>query len=369
MEVVRPYGFDKWMLAITLILVILGLVMVFSASGVASAEKYAQPFYFLVQQAMGAAAGLGLTLALLAVRKPFYQQLPFIFGLLAATFGLLVLCFLMPPVAKTNRWVTLGGIRFQPSELAKISLVLFLAWYLDRRKDKIQEASSLVVPLVVLGLVVLLILKEPDFGTAVLVFALGLILLFVGGVRLKHFLYMGFAAIPVFAYFVTTASYRMERILAFLQPDKSALSLNFQVTQSRYALGAGGIIGSSLGEGVQKLFLPCPHTDFIYAILGEELGFVGALVTLVFFVILVWRGVLISLKAPNLFSQLAAAGLTFLLGIQALLNITVVLGLGPAKGVPLPFLSFGRSSLVCDLLVIGILLHISQRRETQRSQA
>jgi cell division protein FtsW len=369
MEVVRPYGFDKWMFAITLILLAMGLVMVFSSSGIASVEKYSQPFHFLVQQALGALAGLVLIVVLLSIKKPFYQQPVFIFGLLAVTLGLLVLCFLMPTVAKTNRWVIFAGIRFQPSELAKISLILFLAWYLDRRREKIQEPAALIVPMTVVCLFVLLILKEPDFGTALLVFVLCLIVLFLGGVRLKYFIYLGLASLPVFAYFALSATYRLERILAFLSPGKSALDLNFQVQQSKLALGAGGIIGSSLGEGVQKLFLPCPHTDFIFAILGEELGFVGTLVTLVFFVILVWRGVAISLKAPNAFSQLAAAGLTFLLGIQALLNITVVLGLGPAKGVPLPFLSFGRSSLICNLFVIGILLHISQRRETQRSQA
>jgi len=369
MEIVRPYGFDKALLAVTLVLVTLGLVMVFSASGVSSGLKYDQPFYYLLQQAMGGALGLVLIGALLSIRTPFYQQPVFILGLLAVSFGLLVLCFLMPSVVHTNRWVLLGGIRFQPSELAKISLILFLAWYLDRTKERIREAGTLVVPLVIVVLFVLLILKEPDFGTALLIFGLCLIVLFLGGVRLKHFLYLGLAAVPFFAYFVLSASYRLERVLAFLQPGKSAQDLNFQVTQSKLALGAGGVIGSSLGEGVQKLFLPCPHTDFIFAILGEELGFVGTVATLAFFVVLVWRGAVISLKAPNVFSQLAAAGLTLLLGIQALLNITVVLGLGPAKGVPLPFLSFGRSSLVCNLIIVGLLLHISQRRETQRSQA
>jgi len=369
MEVVRTNGFDKGLLGATLVLLTLGLIMVFSASGVASGLKYEQPFYFLVQQAMGAALGLVLIGAFLSIKTPFYQQSVFVLGLLALSFGLLGLCFLMPTVAHTNRWVVLGGLRFQPSELAKISLILFLAWYLDRRQEKIREAGTLLVPLAVIGLFVLLILKEPDFGTAVLIFGLCLIVLFLGGVRLKHFFYLGLAGVPVFVYFALSATYRLERILAFLQPGKSALDLNFQVTQSKLALGAGGIIGASLGEGVQKLFLPCPHTDFIFAILGEELGFVGTVATLAFFVVLVWRGIVISLKAPNVFSQLAAAGLTFLLGIQALLNITVVLGLGPAKGVPLPFLSFGRSSLVCNLIVIGLLLHISQRRETRRSQA
>lgn len=368
MDIVKPYSFDKWLFAVTLILLTVGLVMVFSASGVASGLIFHQPFYFLVQQAIGAIGGLAVLFVLLSIRKPFYEQVPFVFGLMALTFGLLVLCFLMPTVAKTNRWINLGGIRFQPSELAKISLVLFLAWYLDRRKDKIQEPRTILAPAAVIGLFALLIMKEPDFGTAIFVFLLGLILLFLGGVRPKYFLYLGLSALPVFAYYLFAASYRLDRILAFLAPDKSPQSINFQIQQSKLALGAGGLLGASLGESVQKLFLPYPHTDFIFAILGEETGFVGTLATLAFFGILIWRGVAISLKAPSVFSQLAAAGLTFLIGIQALLNISVVLGLGPVKGVPLPFLSFGRSSLVCNLIVIGLLLHISQRRETRREQ-
>jgi cell division protein FtsW len=369
MDIVKPGSFDKWLFAVTLVLLTMGLVMVFSASGVASDHIFKQPFYYLTQQALGAAGGLILLFVMLSIRKPFYEQSLFIFGLLAATFGLLVLCFLMPTVAKTNRWISFGGIRFQPSELAKISLVLFLAWYLDRRKEKIREPRAILAPAAVIVLFALLIMKEPDFGTALFVFLLGLILLFLGGVRPKYFIYLGLFSLPVFAYYIFTASYRLERILAFLAPDKSPQSINFQIQQSKYALGAGGLIGASLGESVQKLFLPYPHTDFIFAILGEEMGFLGTLVTLAFFVILIWRGVAISLKAPTVFSQLATAGLTFLLGIQALLNISVVLGLGPVKGVPLPFLSFGRSSLVCNLIVIGLLLHISQRRETQRTQA
>jgi cell division protein FtsW len=286
------------------------------------------------------------------------------------TFGLLVACFLMPTIARTNRWVVLPGLRFQPSELAKISLILFLAWYLERRKEKIHELSVILVPLGVVFVFVLLILKEPDFGTALLIFVLCSLVFFLGGIKLKYFGFLALLALPVFAYYLFSASYRLDRVLAFVAPGKNLQDLNFQVTQSKLALGAGGVLGASIGEGVQKLgFLPYPHTDFIFAVIGEEVGFVGALATVLLFALLFWRGIVISMRAPNLFSQLAAAGLTLLLGIQALLNITVVLGLGPAKGIPLPFLSYGRSSLVCNLVVIGILLHISQRKELNRSQA
>ena len=367
MEVFRPYGFDKGMFFVTLLLITLGLVMVFSASGVAAAEKFHQPFYYLLQQIIGAAVGMGLIIALLSMRKPVYQHPVFVIGLLILSAGLLLLCFLMPTVANTNRWIVVPGLRFQPSELAKISLILFLAWYIDRRKERIHEWRVLLVPLGVILSFVLLILKEPDFGTALLIFAVCAVVLFIGGVQLKYFAYMGLGSVPFFAYFLFVSPYRMERVLGFLSPDKNLSSTNFQVLQSKLAVGAGGLLGVSLGEGAQKMyFLPCPHTDFIFAVIGEELGLLGTVATLVLFALFVWRGLVIVMKAPNPFSQLTAAGLTILIAAQALLNITVVLGLGPAKGVPLPLLSFGRSSLMTTLLAVGILLHISQRKEINR---
>jgi cell division protein FtsW len=367
MEIIRPYGFDKTLVLASVLLIALGLVMVFSASGVPATQKYQPAWYYLVHQSIGAAVGFGLIVLVLAVRKPFYQNTLFVFGLMGLSLALLVLCFLMPTVANTNRWVFFFGIRFQPSELAKISLILFLAWYLERRKDKVREFASFLVPLGVISAFVILILREPDFGTAILVFGLGAILLFIGGARMKYFAGLGLLALPVFVYYTLTASYRLDRVLAFLSPEKNLQSLNFQVLQSKYAIGSGGLLGVSLGMSVQKLFLPCAHTDFIFAILGEELGFLGTTATLVLYALLVWRGITIAMKAPNIFSQIAAAGLTLLIGIQALLNITVVLGLGPAKGVPLPLLSFGRSSLLMTLLAVGLLLHISRRRNIAKA--
>jgi cell division protein FtsW len=367
MEVHRTRGFDKTLAAMTLGLVTLGLVMVYSASGVTAAERFSSSMAFYVQQALGAAAGVALGLALLRVRRPFYQHPVFVLGLLVLTTGLLGLCFLMPAVARTNRWLVIPGFRFQPSELAKISLVLFLAWYLDRTQDRLDEVKPFLLPLGVLVLLVLLILREPDFGTAVLVFGLGMILFFLAGVPLRFFAIPAGLGVPVFTYYLFSSGYRIDRLLAFLSPDKNLQTINFQIAQSKLAIGSGGLLGVSLGESVQKLFfLPCAHTDFIFAIIGEELGFVGTIATIALFAVLVWRGVAVSLKAPNLFSQLAAAGLTFLIGIQALLNISVVLGLGPAKGVPLPFLSFGRSSLMMNLIAVGLLLHISQRKAIPR---
>lgn len=363
MEVHRTFSFDKSLALFALALVAAGLVMVYSASGVAAAEKFSSSLALFLQQAVGAAAGIGLVLFLLKVRRPFYEHTAFVIGLLILTVVLLGLCFLMPAVAKTNRWIVVPGFRFQPSELAKVSLILFLAWHLDRNQDRLREIKPLLVPLGVIVLVVVLILREPDFGTAVLTFGLCMILFFLAGVPAKFFAIPVGLALPVFTYFIFSAGYRLDRILAFLSPEKNLSTLNFQIDQSKMAVGSGGLLGVSLGESVQKLFfLPCAHTDFIFSIIGEEFGFIGTIGTIALFAFLVWRGIRVSLKAPNLFSQLTAAGLTFLIGVQALLNITVVLGLSPAKGVPLPFMSFGRSSLMMNLIAVGIILHISQRR-------
>jgi cell division protein FtsW len=370
MEVFRPYSFDKPLFYATLIMISLGLVMVTSASGFFALEKYGKMFFFAVQQLIGAAAGLVLIIVLVPIRRPFYKSPLFVFGLLGLTLVFLLLCFVMPPAAGTNRWVVFGGIRFQPSELAKISLVLFLAWYVDRKREKIREPLSLIIPVGIIFLFTVLILGEPDFGTAVMILGICLILLFLGGVPLKYFLYLGLGFVPLIAYFLFSAQYRVDRLLSFLSPGANLSTLNYQVYQSKLAVGSGGLFGVSFGESVQKnLFLPCSHTDFIFAIIGEEFGLIGALVTLALFAVLLWRGTMIALKAPDLFSQLTAAGLTFFLGLQALLNMTVVLGLGPAKGVPLPFFSFGRSSLVCNLLAIGLILHISQRKNAGREAA
>jgi cell division protein FtsW len=363
MEIFRPFSFDKWLFLVMLALIGVGIIMVFSSSGVLASEKYHQPFYFLVHQIIGVSSGLILILFIIQIRKPFYQNPYFVYGLLFLTFVLLAMCFLMPSMAKTNRWVQSFGIRFQPSELAKISLILFFAYYLDRKREKLNELRTLLVPLGALFLTILLILKEPDFGTALLIFIICAILLFIAGVKLKYFSYLGIFSLVLFGFYLFQASYRVDRIAGFLSPANDPLGKSFQVIQSKMAVGSGGLLGVSIGESTQKLFfLPCAHTDFIFAILGEELGLLGTLGTLTLFAILLWRGVVIFLRAPSFSGQLAAAGFTLMITIQALLNISVVLGMGPAKGVPLPLISFGRSSLVCNLMAIGMLLNISQRK-------
>jgi cell division protein FtsW len=274
-----------------------------------------------------------------------------------------MLCLVMPTVAKTNRWVILFGFRFQPSELAKISLVLFLATYIESKKDRLNEAKTLAVPLAVLVVTVVLVLLEPDFGTAVLLAALAATMLFIGGVKLRYFAAAGGLFLALFAFYLNQADYRVQRLQGFLSPQKDVLGAGYQVDQSKLAVGSGGFVGAGLGQSTQKLyFLPFAHTDFVFAILGEETGLLGTLFTLALYLFFLWRGVKISLGAPSPTYKMIAAGITLAVVVQALMNISIVLGLGPAKGMPLPLLSYGRSSLVCTLAAIGILLHISQKK-------
>jgi cell division protein FtsW len=369
MEFFKPMSFDKAIAFITLFLLAVGFIMVFSTTAVAARQKYNQPLYFLIQQIIGAAAGLALVIVILSIRKAFYQNPFLVYGLLILSIFLLALCFVMPTLARVNRWVMFSGIRFQPSELAKISLILFLAHYLDKKRDRLHEWPTLIFPVFIVTLCTLLIMKEPDFGTALLIFFICTLMFYLGGVRLLHLGILGLAASIFFAFFLFQASYRIERITGFMSPDKDPLGHSYQPNQSKLAVGSGGLLGVSLGESTQKLdFLPSAHTDYIYAILGEEFGLLGTLTILVVFFIFLWRGLAISSRAPTPASQLAALGLTLVIGVQALLNITVVLGLGPAKGVPLPLVSFGRSSLICNMAAIGIILNISQRKGHDRKK-
>ncbi|MFB0565679.1 MAG: putative lipid II flippase FtsW [Candidatus Aminicenantaceae bacterium] len=367
MEIYRPYGFDKTLFLTTVTLIAIGIIMIFSTSAILSSEKYQQPFHFFINQLTVAVLGIVMILIILTIRKPFYQLPLFVYGLLALSFVLLVICLVIPSVGNTTRWIQFFGLHFQPSELAKISLVLFFSLYLDRKKDKLDNFQTLIFPLVILSLFVLLILKEPDYGTAILIFLISTVMFFVGGVKLKHLLYLGITSVSFFAFFLFQASYRWERILGFLYPDRDPLKKGFQIIQSKLAIGSGGFIGVSIGESTQKLyFLPCAHTDYIFAIIGEELGLIGASAILMLLLIFLIRGTFISLRAPNNFSKIAAAGLTMVIVSQALLNISIVLGLGPPTGIPLPLISYGRSSLICTLFAIGILLNISQRKRTSK---
>jgi cell division protein FtsW len=367
MEIFRPLGFDKPLFLATLVLLSFGLVMVFSSSAILASDTHEQPFHFFINQLIGAGIGLALILVILFINMPFYENPYFIYGLLIFTLILLALCLVMPALGATQRWIHFYGLQFQPSELAKISLILFIALQLEKKKDELDKASSLLLPLAVVFLGILLIIIEPDYGTAILIFLICTMLFFIGGVKMTYFLVLSVLSFGLFALYLFQATYRMDRIMAFLSPNSDPLGTGFQAIQSKLAIGCGGLFGVSIGESTQKLFfLPCAHTDYIYAIIGEELGLMGTLATLLLFVIILWRGLVISWRAPTTFSRIIAAGLTMAIFAQALLNISIVLGLSPPTGLTLPLLSFGRSSLICTLFSIGILLHISQRKEGSR---
>ncbi len=359
----KRFGFDMPLFLVSFVLVTIGILFVFSSSSFMARDKYNQSFHFMAQQILGAVVGLVLIAFLVSVKKPFFLHPTFVYGLLGLTVFLLMLCLVMPTVARTNRWVMLMGVRFQPSELAKISLILFLATYIDSKKDKLNERKTLAVPLAVLIVTVVLVLLEPDFGTAVLLAALAATMLYIGGVKVRYFVIAGSLFVALFAFYLFQADYRVERLQGFFSPQKDVLGAGYQVDQSMLAVGSGGLLGAGLGQSTQKLyFLPFAHTDFIFAILGEETGLLGTLFTLALYLLFLWRGLKIALAAPNPTYKMIAAGVTFAVVAQALMNISIVLGLGPAKGTPLPLLSYGRSSLVCTLAAIGLLLHISQKK-------
>lgn len=363
MEVFKKYSFDKILLVNTLFLLILGIIMVFSSSAILAGEKYHQSFYFLTQQIIAAVFGSILMVAIASIRSPFFTLTKLVYLATGTTFLLLLLCLVMPPVANTHRWVQLFGVRFQPSELAKIVLILFLANYCSRKADTINHWKTLLIPVGVVMSFVLAILVEPDYSTAAFIFLISSIMLYLGGVKLKHFIIPGLIALIIFGVFLFSADYRLNRVHGFLAPEKDPLGKAFQVRQSKLAVGAGGLLGVSLGASTQKLyFLPCAHTDFIFAIIGEEIGLVGTMFTVILFLVFLFRGLKIADRSSNNNYRLIAYGLTLSIIIQALLNISVVLGLGPATGIPLPFISFGRSALVCNLIAVGILLNISQRK-------
>jgi cell division protein FtsW len=368
-EFSQTHAYDKTLLLAVLILVTLGIVMVFSSSGVLSKETYNHPFHFLIHQIIGAALGFALIYLILHIRPAFYRNPTFIYVLLFLSLGLLALCLAAPAFGGASRWVVFNNLRYQPSELAKISLVLFLAYSIDQKKEQINRIKNLAPLLIAIFAVIFLILMEPDYSTAALILVISVCLLFIGGLKLRHFIVPGLFSAAVFALYLIQSPYRIARLFAFLSPEKDPLGAGFHVIQSKLAVGSGGLFRISIGESIQKLFfLPNAHTDFIYAIVGEEFGLIGTLSILALFLIILWRGLLISWKAPSLFGQVAAAGLTLAVFIQAMFNISVVLGLSPPTGLPLPLFSFGRSSLITTLFSLGIVLHISQRKTNRRAK-
>jgi cell division protein FtsW len=356
----RKLAIDRTIFVTVLMLCMTGLVMVYSASAVIASEQHGNPYHFLIRQILGLGVGL---CAMIVMMKTDYRMLrsgPVVYTLFGATVLLLVAALMSPAVNGAHRWIILGPLSLQPSEFAKLTLIVFLAWRLQRAPDEVNNVYKTVIPCLVLsGFFIFLVLKQPDLGTAI---SLGLcvaVMFFAAGVRSKYLVLM--ALVAVVAGGILLKDYQIDRVFTFFNPDADPLGAGYHVNQSTISVGAGGELGRGLGEGQQKLFfLPYPYTDFIYAVIGEELGLLGTGTVTLAFLVFLWRGLKVSARAPDLFGSYLAIGVTMFIVMQAMINMGVTLGMLPAKGLPLPFVSYGGSSLVAALMASGVLLNISQ---------
>ncbi len=359
---------DKGLFTLAIALALFGVAMVYSASAVLAAERYGTQYYFLARQAVWILLAVGALGVTMRMDYHIYQHLRLLLLLLGGTFLLLVAVFFFPAVNGAHRWIRWGSFSVQPSELARFALIVFLAAHLDRRIPagiKRFELTFLPCALVT-GAMMGLIAKEPDLGMAA---SLGLILLvmfFIARVPLRHQATLGVVALPVLFWLIVRVNWRWERLLAYLDPWRDPLGSGFQTIQSLIALGSGGVAGVGFAQGRQKLFfLPEPHTDFIFAHIGEELGMLGTGLLLLAFGIFLWRGMRIAWRAPDLFGTLLASGIVTAIVIQALFHMSVAVGLFPVKGTPLPLISYGGSSLVVTMAQIGVLLNIARQARSE----
>ena len=362
---------DRTLLAVTMILALVGLVMVFSASAIVAGNRFQDPGFYLKRQVAWLALGVLLMYLASRIDYTFWKKLSM--PILACILVLLVMV-LVPSFGLSakgaRRWLPLGPISVQPAEMVKLVAVMYLAAYLSKKADRITSFRDGLLPaLIVIGLLSGLVLLEPDLGTVVVLGLVTIGMCFLGGARLSHLIGLGLCAIPAVLALVLGSSYRRQRLMTFLAPWKDPSDSGFQITQSFLAFGSGGSFGVGLGEGKQKLyFLPEAHTDFVLALIGEELGLIGTATVILLFAFFVWRGVQIAARARVPFGHYLGMGITLLVGVQALVNAAVVTGLLPTKGLTLPFVSYGGSSLVVSLVGVGILLSISRDRHTGGSR-
>ena len=360
----RTLKSDRTLFMLTLLLVGASVVMVYSASSVQAMNKFRIPYYFLYKQLVWAIVGFAAMFGAMRIDYHRYRRWPVLWSLIGVTVLLLLLVFFGPEINGTQRWLSIKGwFSLQPSELAKLSVILFTAAVLDRRMHRIGDVAYALAPVALLTLVFAgLVILEPDFGTAVSIVLIAVAMMYAAGLRYWHLATVLLVLTPIATMLVVLKTYRFKRVLAFLDPEGTKLGDGFQLYQSLIAIGSGGVFGRGLGASVQKLFyLPEAHTDFIYSIIGEELGLVGTTVILAAFALIAWRGLRVSLLAPDRFGALLSIGITMMIAVQALLNITVVTGLAPTKGLPLPFVSNGGSSLLINMIAMGVLLNISQQ--------
>src|SRR5262245_13293104 len=362
----RKLKSDKLLFTATLLLVCASLVMVYSPSAVIAMERYQKPTLFLFKQ--GTFALLALLLMPLVMRIDYrvYRQPLVIWTALGLVTLALIAVLFGPRLNGARRWFSIAGLGIQPSELAKVAIVFFIAALLERRMDRIDDLRYAVLPIgIAVGGIVGLILLQPDLGTALAILVIAAVMIFAAGINYRYIVGLALVALPAAYIVLMSADYRRRRMMVFLNPWEDPLGDGFQVIQSLIAIGTGGLFGRGLMAGVQKLFyLPYPETDFIYAVIGEELGLLGTTFILACFCVIAWRGIRTALRAPDRFGSFLAIGITTMVTVQAFFNISVVLGLAPTKGIPLPFVSFGGSSLLISMLSMGVLLNVSQHAST-----
>ncbi len=354
---------DKWLFAATVGLALFGVVMVYSASAVMAQRDTGNQFHYVIKQGIWTTIGFVVMLAVMQVDYKHWKNKRIVYGLLLLTVLLLVSVFAFPSINGAHRWIKTKFFSIQPSELSKLTLVIFLAYFLERRAGEEGNFWSTFMPCaLVTAALAFLVVIEPDLGTAMMLGVVFVVIVYTAGARLKHLAIAAMPALVAVAALLIFVPFRVRRLITFLDPWADPQGSGFQVVQSLIAVGSGGPNGLGFAQGKQKmLFLPFAHSDFIFAVVGEELGLVGALAVVAVFALFLWRGLRTSLLAPDRFGMLLSLGLVIAIVAQALFNISVVLSLVPTKGIPLPFISYGGSSLVPTLAAVGILLNISQQ--------
>ncbi|MEK8127239.1 putative lipid II flippase FtsW [Paenibacillus filicis] len=360
---------DFLLLFLTFMLVGIGLVMVFSASSPKAYFYHASSWYYISKQALFAIVGLGFML--------FFMGIPFQTWRRAAPFLLFFSLFLLifvliggKSVNGAKRWFVVAGLTFQPSEFTKLSIIVYLSALISKKGEHIQVFKKGLLPiLIVIGLILLLVMGQPDFGTVLILVMISAVITVIGGVQVRHIFMVSLGLIPLLIYLAVSQSYRFKRITSFLHPLDQPSDSGYQLTQSLYAFGHGGVTGAGLGQSIQKLFyLPEAHTDFIFAVIGEELGFVGTSLLCLIFLLFFWRGFRAAMLSDELFGVLLGMGIVTMIFIQFLLNLGAVSGTLPITGVPLPFISYGGSSLILCMACTGILLSISRDNNRRRQE-
>lgn len=355
--------YDYVFLLSVLLLCSLGLLVVYSSSVHMAAYHLGDQSYYIVRQGMFAILGFSLMIVIMNIPCTYYKKI--IYPLLLVNLVLMVMV-LIPGVGHraggASRWYSFLGFSFQPSELLKITLALYIAYSMSNQGSNMARIERGLLPhLLIIGLFILLLLYQPDFGTATIIAFWLMILLFIGGLDISYILSLIAIGSLSFVNFVLSKEYRIKRIIAFLHPEKDPLGINYQINHSLYAFGTGGFWGTGIGSSKQALmFLPDAHTDFAFAILAEEMGLLGVVIVILLFGIFIWRGLKIALNAGDLYQSYLALGLVIMTGLQATINMLVVMAILPNKGLPLPFISYGGSSLIFNLISIGVLLNISK---------